>query len=99
MSGFLSGGLTPPEKIPVGFGYQVPLAQTIREKTGMKTGAVGMIVSPQQAEEIITSGKADLVFLAREMLRDPYFPLRAAYELGYDVQWARQYERAKRVKK
>ena len=94
-----SGGLTPPEKIPVGFGYQVPFAQTIREKTGMKTGAVGMIISPQQAEEIITSGKADLVFLAREMLRDPYFPLRAAYELGYDVQWAKQYERAKRVKK
>lgn len=94
-----SGGLTPPEKIPVGFGYQVPFAQSIREKTGMMTGAVGMIVSPSQAEEIISSGKADLVFLAREMLRDPYFPMRAAYELGYDTQWAKQYERAKRVKK
>lgn len=94
-----SGGLTPPEKIPVGFGYQVPFAQTIREKTGMKTGAVGMIVSPQQAEEVIVSGKADLVFLAREMLRDPYFPMRAAYELGYDTPWAKQYERAKRMKK
>ena len=54
-----SGGLTPPEKIPVDFGYQVPFAQSIREKTGMKTGAVGMIVSPQQAEEIITTKKAD----------------------------------------
>jgi 2,4-dienoyl-CoA reductase-like NADH-dependent reductase (Old Yellow Enzyme family) len=94
-----SGGLVQPEKIPVGFGYQVPFAQVIREKTDMKTGAVGMIVSPQQADEIITSGKADLVFLAREMLRDPYFPMRAAYELGYDTQWAKQYERAKRVKK
>lgn len=94
-----TGGLTPPEKIPVGFGYQVPFAQSIREKTGMTTGAVGMIVSPSQAEEIITSGKADLVFLAREMLRDPYFPMRAAYELGYDTQWAKQYERAKRIKK
>ena len=94
-----SGGLTPPEKIPVGFGYQVPFAQSIREKTGMMTGAVGMIFSPQQAEEIIASGKADLVFLAREMLRDPYFPMRAAYELGYDTPWAKQYDRAKRVKK
>lgn len=94
-----SGGLTPPEKIPVGLGYQVPFSQTIREKTGMKTGAVGMIVSPQQAEEIIISEKADLVFLAREMLRDPCFPMRAAYELGYDTQWAKQYERAKRIKK
>ena len=94
-----SGGLTPPEKIPVGFGYQVPFAQSIREQTGIMIGAVGMIVSPQQAEEIITAGKADLVFLAREMLRDPYFPMRAAYELGYDTQWAKQYERAKRVKK
>ena len=94
-----SGGLTPPEKIPVGFGYQVPFATSIREKTGIKTGAVGMIVSPQQAEEIIKTEKADLVFLAREMLRDPYFPMRAAYELGYDTPWAKQYERAKRVKK
>ena len=94
-----SGGLTPPEKIPVGFGYQVPFAKAIREKTGIKTGAVGMIVSAEQAEEIITSGEADLVFLAREMLRDPYFPMRAAYELGYDTQWAKQYERAKRTKK
>ncbi len=94
-----TAGLTPPEKIPVGFGYQVPFAQSIREKTGMTTGAVGMIVSPQQAEEIITAGKADLVFLAREMLRDAYFPMRAAYELGYDTQWPKQYERAKRIKK
>lgn len=94
-----TGGLTPPDKIPVGFGYQVPFAQAIREKTGMTTGAVGMIISPAQAEEIIASGKADLVFLARELLRDPYFPQRAAYELGYDTQWAKQYERAKRIKK
>ena len=94
-----SGGLTPPEAIPVGFGYQVPFAENIREKAGIKTGAVGMIVSPEQANEIITSGKADLVFLAREMLRDPYFPLRAAFELGYETKWAKQYDRAKRTKK
>ena len=94
-----SGGLTPPEAIPVGFGYQVPFADSIREKAGIKTGAVGMIVSPEQANEIITSGKADLVLLAREMLRDPYFPLHAAYELGCDTKWAKQYDRAKRTKK
>ncbi|MES2520797.1 MAG: NADH:flavin oxidoreductase/NADH oxidase [Bacteroidota bacterium] len=94
-----SGGFVAPEQISIGLGYQVPFAEAVKQQTGIKTGAVGLIVSPQQAEEVITSGKADLVFLAREMLRDPYFPMRAAYELGYDTQWAKQYERAKRVKK
>lgn len=94
-----SGGLVAPEKIPVGLNYQVSFAESIRNETGIKIGAVGLIVSPQQAEEIIVSGKADLVFLAREMLRDPYFPLHAAYELGYETTWPKQYVRAKRVKK
>lgn len=94
-----SGGFVALEKIPVKLNYQVPFAEEIKKQTGIKTGGVGVIVSPEQADEIITSGKADLVFLAREMLRDPYFPMRAAYELGNDTQWAKQYERAKRVKK
>lgn len=94
-----SGGLTAPTNIPVGLGYQVPFAETIKAKTGIKTGAVGLIIAPEQADEIITSGKADLVFLARELLRDPYFPLHAASELNYETQWPLQYLRAKRVKK
>jgi len=94
-----TGGLTSPTNIPVGLGYQIPFAESIKAQTGIKTGAVGLIVSPQQADEVITSGKADLVFLARELLRDPYFPLRAASELGYETEWPVQYVRAKRVKK
>ncbi len=94
-----SGGLTAPANIQVGLGYQVPFAESIRTKTGIKTGAVGLIVSPEQAEEVITSGKADMVFLARELLRDPYFPLRAATELRQEIDWPVQYVRAKRVKK
>jgi 2,4-dienoyl-CoA reductase-like NADH-dependent reductase (Old Yellow Enzyme family) len=91
-----SGGLVSPKNIPVGLSYQVPFAESIRAKTGIKTGAVGMILSPQQAEEIITSGKADLVLLAREILRNPYFPQIAAHELGYDIELPLQYLRGKR---
>jgi 2,4-dienoyl-CoA reductase-like NADH-dependent reductase (Old Yellow Enzyme family) len=91
-----TGGMVPNAVIPAGPGYQVPFAETIRKKTGMATAAVGIIVNAQQADEIISSGKADLVMMAREMLRDPYFALRAARELGVDVQWPIQYERAKR---
>jgi 2,4-dienoyl-CoA reductase-like NADH-dependent reductase (Old Yellow Enzyme family) len=94
-----SGGVVPDAKIVAVPGYQVPFAEAIKSKTGISTGAVGIIVTPEQAEEIITSGKADMVFLAREMLRDPNFPLRAAYELGYDITWPVQYERARRRKK
>lgn len=93
-----SGGVIPHVKIPAAQGYQVPFSETIRKRTGIFTGAVGIIITPEQAEEIITSGKADLVFLARELLRDPYFSLRAARELGYDHKWPVQYERAKRNK-
>jgi 2,4-dienoyl-CoA reductase-like NADH-dependent reductase (Old Yellow Enzyme family) len=81
-------------KIPLKPGYQVEFAEAMRQ-TGLLTGAVGLITEPKQADDIITSGQADLVIMARELLRDPYFPLRAAHELGYDTNWPVQYERAK----
>jgi 2,4-dienoyl-CoA reductase-like NADH-dependent reductase (Old Yellow Enzyme family) len=89
-----SGGNVLNAKIPVGPGYQVQFAEAIR-KTGIMTGAVGLITSAGQAESILQEEKADLVFLARELLRNPYFPLRAAHELGVDVIWPVQYTRAK----
>ncbi|WP_298357529.1 NADH:flavin oxidoreductase/NADH oxidase [Runella sp.] len=91
-----SGGLVKPGAIPVGPGYQVPFAEAIKSKTGILTGAVGMITEAHQANEIIESQQADLILIARESLRDPYFPLRAAHELGVDVTYPVQYERAKR---
>jgi 2,4-dienoyl-CoA reductase-like NADH-dependent reductase (Old Yellow Enzyme family) len=90
-----SGGTLPDAKVPLGPGYQVPFAATIRERTGIATGAVGLITDPAQAEAIVSEGKADLVFFARQMLRDPYFPLRAARALGVDVGWPVQYLRAR----
>ncbi|MEV6639861.1 NADH:flavin oxidoreductase/NADH oxidase [Amycolatopsis sp. NPDC051371] len=90
-----SGGNTPNPDIPVGPGYQVPFAERIRTETGLLTGAVGMITNPQQAEDIIADGEADAVFLARALLRDPHWPLRAANTLGADVRWPDQYARAK----
>jgi 2,4-dienoyl-CoA reductase-like NADH-dependent reductase (Old Yellow Enzyme family) len=90
-----SGGNTPHPDIPVGPGYQVPFAARIRAEAGIPTGAVGMITDPVQAEEIVASGEADGVFLARAMLRDPHWPLRAANVLGADVEWPEQYGRAK----
>ncbi|WP_448702461.1 NADPH dehydrogenase NamA [Mucilaginibacter sp. AW1-3] len=90
-----SGGNVATAKIPVGPGYQVQFAENVRKQTGILTGAVGMITEPKQADEIIQSGKADVVLLAREMLRDPHFPLRAAHVLGHEVKWPLQYERAK----
>jgi 2,4-dienoyl-CoA reductase-like NADH-dependent reductase (Old Yellow Enzyme family) len=90
-----SGGLVPGVQIPVGPGYQVPFAAAIRKESGVATGAVGMITEPLQAEEIISKGEADAVFLARAMLRDPYWTLHAAKTLGVDTRWPVQYERAK----
>ena len=90
-----TGGVVPGVKIPVGPGYQVPFAEKIRKETGILTSAVGMITSAQQAEEILQNGQADLIFLARQALRDPYFPLYAAKELGVDVEWPVQYTGAK----
>jgi 2,4-dienoyl-CoA reductase-like NADH-dependent reductase (Old Yellow Enzyme family) len=91
-----SGGLVPHQKIPVGPGYQVAFSQRIREASGILTGAVGIITDAIQAETIIATGQADLVILARQMLRDPYFPLHAADELRFkDIHWPLQYERAR----
>lgn len=90
-----SGGNVADAQIPVGPGYQVQFAERIKKETGIATGAVGMITEPTQAETIIESGQADVVILARELLRDPNFPLRAAHELNYPVTWPVQYERAK----
>jgi 2,4-dienoyl-CoA reductase-like NADH-dependent reductase (Old Yellow Enzyme family) len=91
-----TGGNVPNVRIPLTPMYQVPFAEKIRRETGMKTGAVGLITTSNQAESVILDGKADLVFLARELLRDPYFPLRAQYEQGVEQHWPVQYERAKR---
>jgi 2,4-dienoyl-CoA reductase-like NADH-dependent reductase (Old Yellow Enzyme family) len=82
-------------KIPVAPGYQVPFAAQIRQSTAMATGAVGLITEAQQAEDILQKGQADLIFLARQLLRDPYFPLHAAKELGDEIIWPKQYDRAK----
>ena len=89
-----SGGSAPLAKVPVGPGYQTQFAEQIRRETGIRTSAVGMITDPAQADHIIRSGQADLVLLARELLRDPQWPLRAARELGHLVPWPAQYVRS-----
>jgi 2,4-dienoyl-CoA reductase-like NADH-dependent reductase (Old Yellow Enzyme family) len=89
-----SGGNVAAAKIPTGPGYQTRFAERVRHEAGILTGAVGMITSAAQAEHIVGSGQADAVLIARELLRDPYFPLRAARELGQDVTWPAQYLRA-----
>jgi 2,4-dienoyl-CoA reductase-like NADH-dependent reductase (Old Yellow Enzyme family) len=89
-----SGGNVSHAKIPLGPGYQTPFAERIRRDAGILTGAVGMITSPAQAQHIVTSGQADAVIMARELLRDPYWPLRAARELNQPVAWPAQYLRA-----
>ena len=90
-----SGGQVPHARVPLGPGYQVPFAAAIRERAGIATGAVGLIDDPQQAEAIVAGGQADLVLLARALLRDPYWPLHAARALGVDVAWPVQYQRAR----
>ena len=89
-----SGGNIAEAKIPLGPGYQVPFAERIRKEADIPAGAVGLITTAQQAEEIVSAGRADAVVLAREMLRDPYFPLRAARELEQEITWPAQYLRA-----
>ncbi len=86
-----SGALVPRARIPVGKGYQVPFARRIRDEAGIRTGAVGLITEPHHADEIITGGDADLVFLARELLREPYWALKAQHELGAEPAWPTQY--------
>lgn len=89
-----TGGNAAHAKIPVGPGYQVSFAERIRREAGILTGAVGLVTEPSQAEQIVASGQADAVLLARELLRDPYFPLRAARELSQEIAWPAQYLRA-----
>lgn len=90
-----SGGNVARVKIPVGPGYQVAFAEQIRRQGGVMTGAVGMITDPAQADQIVRSGQADIVIMARQFLREPYWPLLAAGKLGHEIKWPLQYERAK----
>jgi 2,4-dienoyl-CoA reductase-like NADH-dependent reductase (Old Yellow Enzyme family) len=89
-----SGGAVPGAKIPIGPGYQVEFAAAIRREAGIATGSVGMITGAAQADSILSTGQADLVFLAREMLRDPYWARRAAADLGTKIAAPEQYQRA-----
>jgi 2,4-dienoyl-CoA reductase-like NADH-dependent reductase (Old Yellow Enzyme family) len=89
-----SGGVVPGARVVVGPGYQVPFAATIRAEAAVMTGAVGLITDARQADAIVRAGQADLVLLARELLRDPYWPLHAARTLGVDARPPVQYERA-----
>ena len=82
-------------QIPLKPGYQVEFAERVRKESEIMTGAVGLITEAEQADDIIKSGQADMVLLARELLRDPHFPLRAAHQLGQEIKWPVQYERAK----
>ncbi len=90
-----SGGLAAAAAVPAGPGYQTAFAERIRREASVATGAVGMITTPEQADHVIRSGQADLVLLAREMLRDPYFALRASVRLGHEGSWPKQYLRAR----
>lgn len=89
-----SGGLVPHAKIPLGPGYQVPFAAQVRREAGVATGAVGLITGAEQAAQIVANGDADVVLIARESLRDPYFPRRAAQRLGAKIDAPVQYQRA-----
>lgn len=89
-----SGGLLPHVKIPLGSGYQVPFAARVRREADIATGAVGLITEAKQADDIVANGEADVVLIARESLRDPYFPRRAAKELGAPLAAPVQYQRA-----
>ncbi|MET0425686.1 MAG: NADH:flavin oxidoreductase/NADH oxidase [Actinoplanes sp.] len=89
-----TGGISPTATIPVEPGYQAPFAARLRAEAGVPTGAVGLITSPKQAEEILTTGQADLILLGRELLRDPYWPQRAAADLGAELHRPDQYARA-----
>lgn len=90
-----TGGLVTGIRIPLEPGYQAPFAERIRKETGILTGAVGLINSAQQAEQILEDEQADLILMARELLRDPHFPLHAAFQLGDEPAYLPQYERAK----
>jgi 2,4-dienoyl-CoA reductase-like NADH-dependent reductase (Old Yellow Enzyme family) len=89
-----AGGAVPDVTIPIAPGYQVPFAERVRRDVGIATGAVGLLTEPAQADAIVRGGQADCVLLAREMLRDPYWPLHAATALGHEAPWPVQYLRA-----
>lgn len=90
-----SGGNSPAQTLTPFTGYQVPFAEEIRQKANIATGAVGMITEPRQAEDILQQEQADAIFMGRELLRNPYWPLHAAAELGYKIDyWPKQYQRA-----
>ena len=91
-----TGGNSPDQKIQVAPMYQVSFAEQIKKDTGILTAAVGLITTVDEAEGILTNGRADLVLMARAFLRDPYFPLHAAKETGTDIEWPEQYQRAKK---
>lgn len=90
-----TGGLAREQQIPVAPNYQVKFADAIKKQANILTGAVGLITEAEQAELILQNGEADLIFIARESLRNPYFPLHAAKQLGDEIKWPVQYERAK----
>jgi 2,4-dienoyl-CoA reductase-like NADH-dependent reductase (Old Yellow Enzyme family) len=90
-----SGGNVHGAKLPLGPGYQTPNAEKIRKEAGIPTAAVGLITSATQADHVLRTGQADLIVMARQLLRDPYWPLRAAAELKADAPWPNQYLRAK----
>jgi 2,4-dienoyl-CoA reductase-like NADH-dependent reductase (Old Yellow Enzyme family) len=93
-----SGGNHPDQQIAIGPGYQVPFARAIRERSGLPVAAVGLITEPGQAEKILAEESADAVLLARALLREPTWPQRAAFELGDEIAWPPQYERARRTR-
>jgi 2,4-dienoyl-CoA reductase-like NADH-dependent reductase (Old Yellow Enzyme family) len=90
-----SGGVVPRVDVPMGPGYHVAFAERIRRETGVRTAAVGLITGAAQADTIVRSEQADLVVMARELLRQPHWPLAAAHDLGHEAPWAPQYARAK----
>ena len=89
-----SGGVVPGVKVPVAPGFQVPFADAVRKRVGLRTGAVGLLTTPEQMETLLQAGSADLILLGRVLLRDPYFPLRAAKALGAEAPIPSQYQRA-----
>jgi len=92
-----SGGMALDAKIPTGPGYQTPFSAAIRREAGIAAGAVGLITSPVQAEQILVTEQADAIVMGREFLRSPYWPLKAAAALGVDLPWPNQYLRAKPI--
>jgi 2,4-dienoyl-CoA reductase-like NADH-dependent reductase (Old Yellow Enzyme family) len=90
-----SGGNAPKTPIPAGPGYQIPFSEKIKQEAEILTGGIGFITSPEQADQIIRTGQADIVLLAREILRNPYWPMHAAKALKAEIEWPKQYERAK----